>query len=76
MGRGEVNKAYAEERERKETVLFPIRIDDAVMSTAEPWARKLRDQRNIGDFRRWKEPAEYQEALERFLRDLKTRVKT
>jgi hypothetical protein len=47
----EVNKAYAEERERKETVLFPIRIDDAVMTTTEPWARKLRDQRNIGDFR-------------------------
>lgn len=72
----EVNKAYAEERERKETVLFPICIDDAVMSTAEPWARKLRDQRHIGDFRRWKEPAEYQKALERLLCDLKTRVKT
>ena len=39
----EVNKAYAEERSRKEVVLFPIRIDDGVMSTAEPWAVKLRD---------------------------------
>jgi hypothetical protein len=67
----EVNKAYAEEREKKETVLFPIRIDDAVMSTAEPWAVKLREQRNIGDFRQWKEPAEYQKSLERLLRDLK-----
>ena len=27
----EVNKAYAEERDRKAIVLFPIRIDDAVM---------------------------------------------
>jgi TIR domain/Pentapeptide repeats (8 copies) len=27
----EVNNAYAEERERKATLLFPIRIDDAVM---------------------------------------------
>jgi len=26
---------------------------------------KLRDQRNIGDFRRWKEPAEYQKSLDR-----------
>jgi uncharacterized protein YjbI with pentapeptide repeats len=67
----EVNKAYAEERERKETVLFPIRIDDIVMTTPEPWARKLRDQRNIGDFRQWKKPAEYQKSLERLLRDLK-----
>jgi hypothetical protein len=27
-----------------------IHIDDALMATPEPWARKLRDQRNIGDF--------------------------
>jgi hypothetical protein len=66
----EVNKAYAEERERKQTVLFPIRIDDAVMTTPEPWARKLRDQRNIGDFRLWEKPSEYQKSLERLLRDL------
>ena len=67
----EVNKAYAEERDRKETVLFPIRIDDTVMTTPKPWARKLRDQRNIGDFRHWNNPAEYQRGLERLLRDLK-----
>jgi uncharacterized protein YjbI with pentapeptide repeats len=67
----EVSKAYAEERGRGKTVLFPIRIDNTVMTTPEPWARKLRDQRNIGDFRRWKEPAEYQQSLERLLRDLK-----
>ena len=67
----EVNKAYAEERSRKATVLFPIRIDNTVISTAEPWAVKLRDQRNVGDFRQWKKPAEYQKSLDRLLRDLK-----
>jgi uncharacterized protein YjbI with pentapeptide repeats len=67
----EVNKAYAEERQRKETVLFPIRIDDAVMTTTEPWARKLRDQRNIGDLRRWKRPDAYQKSLKKLLRNLK-----
>jgi len=67
----EVNKAYAEERSRKKTVLFPIRIDNEVMSTAEPWAVKLREQRNIGDFRQWRKPAEYKNSLERLLRDLK-----
>ena len=66
-----MNKAYAEERSRKQVVLFPIRIDDVVISTNEPWAVKLRDQRNIGDFRQWKKPTEYQKSLERFLRDLK-----
>ena len=68
----EVNKAYAEERSRKEVVLFPIRIDNTVISTGEPWAMKLRDQRNIGDFRQWKKPAEYQKSLDRLLRDLKS----
>ena len=55
----EVNKSYAEERDRKTTVLFPVRIDDLVMTTPEPWARKLRDQRNIGDFRHWESVAQY-----------------
>jgi hypothetical protein len=54
----EVNKAFAEERDRNQLVLFPIRIDDAVMQSQEPWARKLRDQRNIGDFRRQNKSAD------------------
>jgi len=66
----EVNKAFAEERDKKRTVLFPVRIDDAVMDTSEPWARKLRDQRNIGDFTRWKTHDAYQKSLDRLLRDL------
>ena len=66
----EVQKAFAEERDRKELVLFPVRIDDAVMDTPEPWARKLRDQRNIGDFRQWKDHDAYQRSFERVLRDL------
>jgi uncharacterized protein YjbI with pentapeptide repeats len=66
----EVNKAFAEERDRKQLVLFPVRIDDAIMQTPEPWARKLRDQRNIGDFRKWKDHDAYQKSLDRLLRDL------
>ena len=72
----EVSKAFAEERERNMTILFPIRIDDAVMTTSKAWARKLRDQRNVGDFRQWMEPVKYQNSLERLLRDLKTSAKT
>jgi uncharacterized protein YjbI with pentapeptide repeats len=66
----EVQKAFAEERDRKQLVLFPVRIDDAVMETREPWARKLRDQRNIGDFQRWKHHDAYKESSKRLLRDL------
>ena len=72
----EVSKAYAEERQRKTTVLFPIRIDDSVMTTSEPWARKLRDQRNIGNFLNWQEPHEYDKSFKRVLGALKERAAT
>ncbi|UFZ01393.1 toll/interleukin-1 receptor domain-containing protein [Bradyrhizobium ontarionense] len=66
----EVNKAFAEERTRSDIVLVPIKIDNAVMQTSEPWALKLRDQRNIGDFRKWKDHDSYQIALRRLISDL------
>jgi uncharacterized protein YjbI with pentapeptide repeats len=70
----EVTKAFAEERQRQQTVLFPIRLDDAVLTTGEAWAVKLRDNRNIGDFRRWKEHDAYSKALDRLLRDLRVKA--
>jgi len=65
----EVTKAFEEERKRGQIVLFPIRLDDAVMDTDEAWAAKLR-ARHIGDFTRWKEHDEYLKSFERVLRDL------
>jgi hypothetical protein len=67
----EVQKTFAEERDRKGVVLFRVRIDDAVIETGEAWALKLRDQRNIGDFRHWKDHDAYKTSFERVLRDLK-----
>jgi uncharacterized protein YjbI with pentapeptide repeats len=67
----EVTRALDEERSRRTTVLFPIRIDDAVLNTSEAWARGLRIQRHIGDFCLWKDHDAYQKVLERVLRDLK-----
>jgi hypothetical protein len=66
----EVKTAFEEERKRGQTVLFPIRLDDVVMTTKEAWAAKLRADRNIGDFSRWKEQDGYQQSFERALRDL------
>ena len=48
-----------------------MRIDDAVFTTNEAWALKLRDNRNIGDFRNWKDHDAYQKTLARLLRDLR-----
>jgi hypothetical protein len=69
----EVKTAFEEERRRGQTVLFPIRLDDAVLETKEAWAGKLRADRNIGDFRQWKSHDRYQESLKRVLRDLTAR---
>jgi SET domain-containing protein len=40
------------------------------MKTEEAWASKLRDQRNIGDFTRWKNHDAYCKSFERLVRDL------
>jgi uncharacterized protein YjbI with pentapeptide repeats len=69
----EVTTAFEEERRRGGVVLFPVRIDDAVMQTSEAWAAKLR-ARHIGDFRRWKEDDSYQESFERLMRDLRVEI--
>ena len=66
----EVMKAFEEERKRGRIVLFPVRLDDAVMDTNEAWAAKLR-ARHIGDFRYWKDHDGYKKSFERVLRDLK-----
>jgi hypothetical protein len=33
---GEVEKAFEEERQREGLVLFPVRLDDAVLTTKQP----------------------------------------
>jgi transcriptional regulator with XRE-family HTH domain len=67
----EVEKAFEEERKRNQTVLFPVRLDGAVMETDLAWAAEIRRTRHIGDFSRWKDHDAYQQAFERLLRDLK-----
>jgi hypothetical protein len=68
----EVRTALAEETANPgKTVLFPIRVDDAVKDTTEQWAADIKRTRHIGDFTRWKEHDAYSKALDRLLRDLR-----
>ncbi len=67
----EVETALAKERKEQRTVLFPIRLDGAVMEMEGGWPALVRNTRNIGDFTRWKRRDTYQKALDRLLRDLK-----
>jgi hypothetical protein len=67
----EVETALAWEREQDTTILFPVRIDNTVMTLKTGWPALIRNSRNIGDFRRWKTHGVYQKAFDRLLRDLK-----
>jgi hypothetical protein len=67
----EVEHALDLENERRTPVLFPIRLDEAVMESKVGWAGNIRRTRHIGDFRHWKDHDSYQQAFDRLLRDLK-----
>lgn len=67
----EVETAFEKEREQRKTVLFPVRLDDAVMDEKTGWAADIRKSRHIGDFREWKNHDSYRKAFERLMRDLK-----
>lgn len=59
-----------EDREQRQ-VLFPLRLDEAVMGTTMAWAADIRRRWHIGDFTCWKAPDAYQVAFQRLLRDLR-----
>lgn len=67
----EVNAAREREADENRIILFPIRIDDAVMNATQAWAAEIRRTRHIGDFRSWTVDVSYRMAFERLLRDLK-----
>jgi hypothetical protein len=64
-------RAFEKERDQKATVLFPIRLDNAVMKSKLGWAADIKRSRHIGDFTKWKDHDSYQKAFDRLLRDLK-----
>ncbi len=68
----EVEAALEKERRQKHLVLFPIRLDETVMMTAQAWASEIRRTRHIGDFSMWKQHDSYSKAFDRLVRDLRT----
>lgn len=68
--RREVEAAFEREDREKRLVLFPIRLDNAVMETTQAWAAEIRQTRQIGDFFLWKDHDHYKKSFDRLLRDL------
>jgi hypothetical protein len=67
----EVETALAREQEQKRVMLFPIRLDDAVMEIKTGWPAHIKNTRHIGDFTHWKDHDAYLKSFARLLRDLK-----
>jgi hypothetical protein len=70
----EVEAALEKEQRQGYDVLFPVRLDDAVIHTSQAWAATLRRMRHIGDFTSWTDDAIYQQRFEELLRHLKVRT--
>jgi hypothetical protein len=68
----EVETALARERRDKRTILFPIRLDEAILEHKHTgWPALVQNERHIGDFTGWKEHDHYQAAFNQLMRDLK-----
>ena len=67
----EVETAFEKEAKEKRAVLFPIRVDNAVMDSEFGWAADIRRSRHIGDFTKWQDSAKYKKSFARLLRDLR-----
>ncbi|GHO94904.1 hypothetical protein KSF_049520 [Reticulibacter mediterranei] len=70
----EVEMALAKEQNTKQMVLFPIRLDKAIMEMSQDgWPSEVRHTRHIGNFEHWKDHDKYQVAFTRLLLDLQAR---
>lgn len=63
------------EDEQHRTILFPVRLDDAVIEIKTGWPADVRRTRHVGDFTNWKSHDSYQRAFGRLLQDLKSEEK-
>ncbi|GHO98890.1 hypothetical protein KSF_089380 [Reticulibacter mediterranei] len=68
--RFEVEAALEKECEGKPPVLFPVRLDNAVLNSSTSWAAHIQRSRHITDFSQWKQHDDYQRAFTRLLHDL------
>jgi hypothetical protein len=68
--RHEIDVALGKESQVNKTILFPIRIDDAVMKAGDELSTKLVRLKHIGDFTEWTIPDSYRRAFSRLVKDL------
>jgi hypothetical protein len=67
----EVETALAKEHDEAQAIVLPIRLDDFILQNNIGWPAFIKNTRNIGDFRNWKDPDSYQKAFGRLVQGLK-----
>jgi len=65
-----VKKALKREIKWKRQVLFPVQLDDSELKIETGWAASMFYTRPCIDFRNWKNPKEYQHALDDLMRSM------
>ena len=69
----EVEQALNKEPKHTPNVLYPVRVDQAILTCRKQWAKAIRSTRHIGNFEGWTDPQQYEESFKRLLRALNTR---
>ncbi len=73
----EVERALSKEPTGVQNVLYPIRLDKAIMTCDKEWAKEIKDTRHIGNFEAWKTNHDaYQASFKLLLRALKAKNTT
>ena len=67
----EVERALNKEPQGVPNVLYPVRLDQAILTCTTDWARDIKETRHIGDFENWMDPEKYQVSFQRLLRALR-----
>jgi uncharacterized protein YjbI with pentapeptide repeats len=67
----EVERALNKEPQGVPNVLYPVRVDQAILTCTTDWARDIKETRHIGDFEHWTDPEKYQANFQRLLRALR-----
>ena len=66
----EIDGALRKESQLNRTILFPIRIDDAILQSYDQSSKRLVLSKHIGDFTNWNNADGYRQAFSQLVRDL------
>lgn len=69
----EVERALSKEPKGKTNVLYPVRVDHAILTCRKQWGKDIKETRHIGNFEHWTDPMKYKESFNKLLRALNTK---